>query len=371
MFTYPHYTKSRHKQSLETKTANEFDPRRDLILDLHRFESMWTGTRQEMISIKENMGLGREKVLQIDVDEVVEIVASFVPLMHQRNVLTQGLEQHDAEHQKTIEYQCDRITAILKYKGKLITAFYGLCYGTALTVVNFHLAKQDSKIAFMALKCMLGRLGSRIKTVYIQEVARNSWAMEILSAFGFHIEETGSYSKMNAWASVAELKIMLKPYSHVPSGISCTINRLEHYGQDFSEPESKGMREFQASLEQFNLNFFNCFPKQDEEENRDANQFMFLVQKEEQEIVGGVLSEIEETHLHVEELWLHESMRRKKLSEKLMDLSEKYAKQKGCTTAGVETASYQAPWLYSQLGYKQVSFLTIGSSAGFHYRKCL
>lgn len=439
MFTYPLHAefKRRHKQSLKTKTDNVVDPRRDSVLDPHQDESLWTGILQETVLVKESMGLGKEKALLIEED--VQVYASYVPSKQQINVLCQGLIQHNKEHEKAIKYSSDHVTVVLKYGEKSVAGIYGFAYKTVLTVVGFLLVEADQKLASMALKCMLDHLEPRIKTIYMSELPSDSWTVEALSALGFHIEETGNYSEINAWATVRELKITLKQYGHAPMGVSSVINRLEHYGQDFSGPENKGTKEFEASMKQFKLNFTKCFseeavqadlgcpkppevpsqlldldvppisldlvghkpiewgripvkhtaavsgsfghPKADQdEENEQAfeeifkeinDRFMFIVQKEDKQIVGGVLCKVEEIQVHVEALWLHESMRGKKLSEKLVGLAEKHAKEKGCTDAGLETSSYQAPWLYPKLGYKQVSFLTMGPHAAYYYKKRL
>lgn len=381
MFTYTHHDTD---TTLETK-SDAFailDPRQDAVLDPHRFESVWAGIQQEIIFIKENMGLGREKALIID--ENVEIFAAYVPSKYQRMIIYRGLSQHNAEHEQLISYSCDHVSAVLKNEAGSIVGIYALRYRNTLTVLHFMTAfvtKEDSKLGSMALKYVLNGLDSRIKIIYISEFSRADGLVEIFSALKFHIEETGDYNKISAWATVKDLKAVLQQYDCLSSGISLTVNKLEHYRQDFAiqkdlEACLKNRVAFEKQLKQFVLDFANLLgeePNVDQEfELKSMNeQFMFLVKNEDKQIAGGILREIEGTQLHGKMLWLHESMRGKKLSEKLISLAGQYAKQKGCTDEDLLTCSYNAPWLFPKLGYTQASFFTAGPHTVYYYKRRL
>ena len=68
-------------------------------------------------------------------------------------------------------------------------------------------------------------------------------------------------------------------------------------------------------------------------------------------IMGGLLGEIWGGWIHIDILWIHESLRGQDYGTKLMLAAEDEARAKGCTNAHVETASFQARPFYERLGY--------------------
>ncbi len=68
-------------------------------------------------------------------------------------------------------------------------------------------------------------------------------------------------------------------------------------------------------------------------------------------IMGGLLGEIWGGWLHIDILWIDESLRGQDYGTKLMQAAEDEARAKGCTNAHVETASFQARPFYERLGY--------------------
>ncbi len=393
MFTYTRNNTNvgverQQEQSLETKsdTFTVLEPRQDSVLDPHRFESVWTGTQEETIFVKTNMGLGREKALMIQ--ENVEIFAAYIPSRYQRILLYHSLLQHNAEYEKLIVYSCDHISAVLRNEAGSVIGAYGLCYKSTLTIIGLAIGfvtEKDLKLVPGILKCILNELDPRIRIIYMSELLKAEELTKILSALKFHLEETGDCNKVNAYATVKDLKTALQQYEYLSSDILVTVNKLEHYKQPISEQEAaeaclKSRREFEKQVEEFELNFKKLLSagslevtnSYEEFELQPINeQFMFLVKNEDKQITGGILREIEGTQLHGKALWLHESMRGKKLSEKLISLAAQYAKQKGCTDEDLLTCSYNAPWLFPKLGYNQVSFHPMGPHAVYYYKKRL
>lgn len=74
-------------------------------------------------------------------------------------------------------------------------------------------------------------------------------------------------------------------------------------------------------------------------------------------VIGGCLGNIylepSIPHLYVNAVWLNKSLRGKKLSEMFMGFLEAIAKRAGCIKSHLNTADFQAPWLYKKLGYKE------------------
>jgi GNAT superfamily N-acetyltransferase len=70
------------------------------------------------------------------------------------------------------------------------------------------------------------------------------------------------------------------------------------------------------------------------------------------EILGGLWGETMFSHLHVNLLFLPESLRRNGIGRQLMKDAEREAIRRGCRGAWLDTYSFQARGFYERLGYK-------------------
>jgi ribosomal protein S18 acetylase RimI-like enzyme len=68
-------------------------------------------------------------------------------------------------------------------------------------------------------------------------------------------------------------------------------------------------------------------------------------------IVGGILSEINWNWMHIQGLWVDESVRMKGWGAKLLSLMEDYALSKNTTNIRLETTTFQALEFYVKAGY--------------------
>ena len=70
-------------------------------------------------------------------------------------------------------------------------------------------------------------------------------------------------------------------------------------------------------------------------------------------IRGGVLGDIWAQWLHVKFLWVDEDCRRAGWGSQLLEAAERYARERGCTDAHLDTFSFQAgPRFYEPRGYR-------------------
>jgi GNAT superfamily N-acetyltransferase len=69
------------------------------------------------------------------------------------------------------------------------------------------------------------------------------------------------------------------------------------------------------------------------------------------EIFGGLWGETMFSHLHVDLLFLPESLRRNGIGRQLMNDAEREAIRRGCRGAWLDTYSFQARGFYERLGY--------------------
>jgi GNAT superfamily N-acetyltransferase len=70
-----------------------------------------------------------------------------------------------------------------------------------------------------------------------------------------------------------------------------------------------------------------------------------------QALVGGLLGATYWGWLHIDVLWLHESVRRQGFGERLLLTAEQEAIRRGCRYAHLDTMSFQALPFYEQHGY--------------------
>lgn len=69
------------------------------------------------------------------------------------------------------------------------------------------------------------------------------------------------------------------------------------------------------------------------------------------EIFGGLWDDTMFSHLHVDLLFLPESLRRNGIGRQLMNDAELEAIRRGCRGAWLDTYSFQARGFYERLGY--------------------
>jgi GNAT superfamily N-acetyltransferase len=84
-------------------------------------------------------------------------------------------------------------------------------------------------------------------------------------------------------------------------------------------------------------------------------------------VVGGVLAVTYLGWLHVQAIWLHESLRGQGYGNTLMKMAEDEAQHRGCKGAFVETLSFQALPFYEKRGYKVFSKLPDMPPGGARY----
>ena len=70
------------------------------------------------------------------------------------------------------------------------------------------------------------------------------------------------------------------------------------------------------------------------------------------EWLGGLTGYAWAGWLHVNFLWVTESLRGRRHGTRLMDAAEAFAVEHGCTGATLETHSFQAPGFYAKRGYE-------------------
>ncbi len=78
----------------------------------------------------------------------------------------------------------------------------------------------------------------------------------------------------------------------------------------------------------------------------------FFLKSARGEWLGGLLGNIWGGWLHVTHLWVASPERRRGSGTRLLQAAERYAIERGCLAATLETHSYEARPFYEKLGYQ-------------------
>lgn len=109
-----------------------------------------------------------------------------------------------------------------------------------------------------------------------------------------------------------------------------------------SEPEESDFEVLKEGLNGFNELYTGSLLKE---------KVSSFVKDEDDRTVGGILGEINWGWLHVQGLWVSDSVRSNGLGSKLLQKLEDYAFEKGITNYRLETTSFQALKFYQDQGY--------------------
>lgn len=100
----------------------------------------------------------------------------------------------------------------------------------------------------------------------------------------------------------------------------------------------------------------DSFNKQQAGEDH-ARSLCFVVHAPDQEIVGGVIGATYWDWLHVDLMWVKEEFRGRGYGQRLLELAEDEARQRGAKHVYLDTFSFQAPDFYKKHGYQVIGVL--------------
>jgi GNAT superfamily N-acetyltransferase len=78
-----------------------------------------------------------------------------------------------------------------------------------------------------------------------------------------------------------------------------------------------------------------------------------FLRDEDGDIAAGLAGNTYGDWLFVEELWVRADLRGRGVGRELLGLAEARARERGCHSAWLDTFSFQAPWFYPKLGYRE------------------
>jgi GNAT superfamily N-acetyltransferase len=84
---------------------------------------------------------------------------------------------------------------------------------------------------------------------------------------------------------------------------------------------------------------------------RTWEKFCIFLKDKSDKAYAGIIVTFTWNGMHIDSLWVDESLRGKGYGTKLMSMAEEEALKRGCTIAFTDTFSWQAPQFYEKLGY--------------------
>ncbi len=85
---------------------------------------------------------------------------------------------------------------------------------------------------------------------------------------------------------------------------------------------------------------------------RHTEVFSIFLKDQNDKVLGGVIVSFLWNGMHIDSLWVDESIRQQGWGQKLMAKVEAEAIKRGCTIAYTDTFTWQAPGFYAKLGYQ-------------------
>ena len=94
-----------------------------------------------------------------------------------------------------------------------------------------------------------------------------------------------------------------------------------------------------------------------DEVKHPVKNISFILRNEGKEILGGITGTIFWYHLHIDFLWVDESLRGQGYGKQLLDNIEEIARDNKCKLIQLDTFSFQAPIFYQKYGYEVVGVI--------------
>lgn len=94
-----------------------------------------------------------------------------------------------------------------------------------------------------------------------------------------------------------------------------------------------------------------------EEVKHPKKQISFILRDENQKILGGITGTNYWYHLHIDFLWVDESLRGQGYGKELLTRIEEFAIEQSCHLIQLDTFSFQAPNFYQKFGYEVIGIV--------------
>ncbi|PJG60455.1 GNAT family N-acetyltransferase [Aeromonas cavernicola] len=108
-------------------------------------------------------------------------------------------------------------------------------------------------------------------------------------------------------------------------------------------PQEDEIDALRMGLTDYNVSQAGCYLRE---------RIASVIKDEQGKIHGGIIADIRWGWLHVDWLWVDESIRQRGWGRRLLGAMEQYAQSKGITRYHLETTTFQALPFYQALGYQ-------------------
>jgi ribosomal protein S18 acetylase RimI-like enzyme len=133
-----------------------------------------------------------------------------------------------------------------------------------------------------------------------------------------------------------------------PTFCSALGGKIMELNQQWNQEDSDYIRKKVIEYNLFNL---------PDEVKHSVKNISCMLRNEEGEIIAGITGKINWYSLHIDFLWVDESLRGKGYGKKLLDNIEKTALENKCRLIQLDTFSFQAPGFYQKCDYKIVGII--------------
>ena len=94
-----------------------------------------------------------------------------------------------------------------------------------------------------------------------------------------------------------------------------------------------------------------------DEVKHPVKNISFILRNDANEVMGGITGTIFWYHLHIDFLWVDDSLRGKGYGKELLNQIEKAAMENKCRLILLDTFSFQAPDFYQKFGFEVVGIV--------------
>jgi GNAT superfamily N-acetyltransferase len=289
-----------------------------------------------------------------------EVIMSYVPGSYQVGAVTQGLYLFNDSIRPQINDPefVEQKAAVLRYKAKVRCALYSFWKKNGKSIVimlhtpvlgeNNAATIELFYLTLNLLQQFAASLPVTIKKLHILQMPYTTVTSALFQTAGFHLEYIATVKKMNVWIERDNLNSL-----HCQNTVA-TVEILDAASYASILPDIGCVNEH-ATAAKLSQEQFGVFVQD-------------VVTKK---YMGGVVCEIEQSSLHIDMLWLDQKLRGKGLAKPILHQAELYAKKLQCTDSYLDTASYEAPRLYSAVGYQVYSEVPVGPHRNYFYHKKL
>ncbi len=286
-----------------------------------------------------------EQILWQDIENNLAITKTLSPAYSDYLVLIDGLHEHDMQMLGRTDIDIKPFCATLhnEYE-KQVNGVIGAFGFGGFTLLKIDLLDCSPEL-FSSLMEHVEQfvLKNGVSNVYVQVLDKHKRLLELFLSLGYLVKDT----RLDL-ATGNNIYNLYKPLKNALPKDTRYVFRTKWLSTNAQEHRKVWRGFFTGHVREGSLEVFDI----DVESKLKVGVF---VRGKSGKLMGGcyatVNSEAKIPHVYINMIWIHESLRGRKLSKKCMNFMEAIAKEHGCVYSKLSTSDHYAPWLYEKLGY--------------------